>query len=289
MKDIIVERSTNKEYEEKPLKGARFLYDNFFGRIILFFASKRFVSVLAGKYLDTKGSKKLIPKFIKNNNIDMSYYEKEDYKSFNDFFVRRMKKESLKINGSKKNLLAPASSKLTVYEIDLEKEFTVKNKKYTVKEILRNESLAKEYAGGYFLVFRLGVDDYHRYYYIDDGSLVKEYKINGKFHSVGPIAFKRHKIFSENQREYAILKTNNFDKVIQMEIGAMMVGKIVNHKIKKFRRGLEKGYFKYGGSTVVLIIKKDVVEIDKDILENSKNGKETKVRVFDVVGRSIKK
>ncbi len=284
MEDFIIERKTKEKYEAKPPKGAVFLYDNLLGRFILFFASKRFFSVLVGKYLDTKMSRRHIEPFIKNNNIDMSIYEKACYQSFNEFFARKLKKDKLHFSNSKRDFLAPASSSLLVYDINLENEFVVKNKKYTLEEILRNSSLANEYKDGYFLSFRLGVDDYHRYHFIDDAKIVKEYKINGKFNSVGPIAFKRHKIYSENQREYQVLKTSNFGKIIYMEIGALMVGKICNHNVKNAKRGEEKGYFLYGGSTIVLIVKKDVVKIDEDILENSKLKIETKVSALETIG-----
>ncbi|HIP33680.1 MAG TPA: phosphatidylserine decarboxylase, partial [Bacteroidia bacterium] len=39
----------------------------------------------------------------------------------------------------------------------------------------------------------------------------------------------------------------------------------------------EKGYFKFGGSTVVLIFEKNKIKIDKDFLENTQNGLETAV------------
>ena len=79
----------------------------------------------------------------------------------------------------------------------------------------------------------------------------------------------------------------NFGEVIQMEVGALMVGKIVNHDIKTFKRGDEKGYFLFGGSTVVLIFKENVVEIDKDILNNSRLGIETKVKLGEVIGNRV--
>lgn len=287
MENEVVVRKTGNKYIDKAPKGAYFLYDNIFGRAILPLASKRFTSLLVGKYMNTKLSTSHIPSFIKNNNIDMSDYPKVEYKSFNDFFSRKIIQSRRPISKSKRDFLAPADSKVLVYCISDDKEFIIKNKKYTVKDILRNDNLANEYKNGYFIVFRLSVDDYHRYNFIDNGEVIKEYKINGKFHTVGPIAFKRHRVFQENQREYAVLNTEVFGKIIQMEIGALMVGKIVNHKVKKFKRGEEKGYFLFGGSTVVIMVKKNVIEIDKDILKNSSLGIETKVKLFEVIGKKV--
>lgn len=80
------------------------------------------------------------------------------------------------------------------------------------------------------------------------------------------------------------LECSNLGKIIQIEVGAMQVGKIVNLKKDKFTKGEEKGYFEYGGSTIVVIIKKDKIEIDQDILENSKNGIETKIKIGEKIG-----
>jgi phosphatidylserine decarboxylase len=70
-----------------------------------------------------------------------------------------------------------------------------------------------------------------------------------------------------------------------MEVGALLVGKIVNHHgPAAVRRGQEKGYFQFGGSTVVLLLKKDTALLDEDILENSRNGIETVVKFGEKIG-----
>ena len=283
----VIDRKTNKIIEEKSPKGANFLYKNFFGRIILKVANKRFISNIVGKRLDKKKSVKYIDNFIKDNNIDMSDYPKVEYNSFNEFFSRKIKEGKRIFSGSKKDFCSPSDSKLIVYKIDENKEFIIKNKTYTLESILRDKKLANEYKNGYLLVFRLSVDDYHRYAYIDNGKTLKTKQINGKFHTVGPIAFDNFRVFQENQREYSVLKTENFGEIIQMEIGAMMVGKIVNHKIDRFKRGDEKGYFLFGGSTIVIIVKENVLEIDQDILNNSSVSLETKIKQGEKVAKRL--
>ena len=283
----VIDRKTNKITEERSPKGANYLYKNFFGRVVLKVANKRFISNIVGRHLNKKKSTKYIENFIKDNNIDMSDYPKVEYNSFNEFFSRKIKDGKRVFSGSKKDFCAPSDSKLIVYKIDENKEFVIKNKTYTMDSILRDKKLAEEYKNGYFLVFRLSVDDYHRYAYIDNGKLLKSKQINGKYHTVGPIAFDRFKVFQENQREYAVLKTENFGNIIQMEIGAMMVGKIVNHKKSKFLRGEEKGYFLFGGSTIVIIVKENILEIDQDIMNNSSVLLETKVKQGEKVAKRL--
>ena len=282
------DRKNKKIVIEKVPKGANFLYKNRFGRIILKLATKRFTSAFVGFYMNRKLSTIHIKNFIKDNKIDMNEYPKVTYKSFNNFFSRKIK-ERRRVFPEDKNLFcAPCDSKLTVFRLDKEQEFEIKNKKYTLESILRNDELAEEYKNGYFLVFRLSVTDYHRYAYIDDGEVVKEKKIKGLYHTVGPIAFINNKVYEENHRVYQVLKTDNFSDLIEMEVGALLVGKIVNNDVKEFKKGEEKGYFLFGGSTIVVIVKENVIKIDDDILKNSNEGIETIVKQGEKIAKKIR-
>lgn len=289
MKTEVIVRKTKEKYEEESPSGAIFLYDKFLGRIILKLATKRFVSKIAGIYMNSKLSTRHIEGFIKSNRIDMSDYKVQEYKSFNDFFSREIKADKRKFSKEEVDLISPADSKLLVYEINSQSIFKIKEKNYTLQEILRDRELAEQYKKGLFLVFRLSVDDYHRYCFIDDGHVLKSKKINGLFHTVGPIAFKQHKVFQENQREYQLLETKNFGNVIQMEVGALMVGKIANNGKTTFKKGEEKGMFLFGGSTIVLMFENNKVEIDEDILINSKKHIETKIKQGETIGKKLVK
>ena len=273
-----IDRKTNKICEEKSVIGTPFLYKNPLGGLALKVAKQRFVSRIAGWYLNKKRTTKYIKGFIKDNNIDMEEYPEVEYKCFNEFFSRKIKEGRRIFSNNKKDFCSPCDSRLQVFKIDEKEEFTIKKHKYTLESLLRDKKLANEYKNGYLMVFRLFVDDYHRYTFIDDGKVIKTRTINGKYHNVGPIAFEKHKIYPEAQREYSVLKTENFGEIIQMEVGAMLVGKIVNYDIKKFSRGEEKGYFLYGGSTIIIIVKENTLKIDQDILDNSKVPMETKVK-----------
>ena len=48
----------------------------------------------------------------------------------------------------------------------------------------------------------------------------------------------------------------------------------------------EKGYFLYGGSTIIIAVKENVIEIDQDILDNSKVPMETKVRQGEKIAKA---
>ena len=282
---MIYHREKKVYYEDSSSSFLKFLYYNPFGRILLKITTLKPISKIGGFYMNTRLSKWMIKGFVKKNNIDMSEYEVSNYKCFNEFFIRKIKKNKRPISKDENLFVSPADSKLLVYKIDDEVKLNIKNSIYTVSEILKDDELAKEYKNGYCLVFRLCVDDYHHYHFVDDGKIIGSKKINGVLNTVQPIADKKCRVFSENAREVTILDTKNLGKVIEIEVGALMVGKIVNRDIKKFKRGEEKGYFCYGGSTVVLLLKDKTVKIDKDILDNSKKLIETKIKLGEVIGR----
>jgi Phosphatidylserine decarboxylase len=284
---MIYNRDTKEITKEKDSLVLKLLYNNIIGRITLKVLTQKWVNDIGAKYMSSKLSKKRIKKFIKKNKLNMNEYDEIEYSSFNDFFIRKIKDEKRIMSNDTNNFLAPADSRLTVYEINDDTAMNIKNSIYTVEELVRDKSLASKYKGGYCLVYRLCVDDYHRYSFIDNGKIVDGKKIKGVFHTVQAISFKKYKVFKENCREYTVLETENFGVITQIEVGATLVGKICNNNKEEFNRGDEKGYFCFGGSTIVLLVEKDKIVIDKDILEKSAQDIETRVLLFDKIGRKL--
>lgn len=263
------------------------LYGTSAGRCALKILVSPVITKLGGLYMSSPLSKMNINSFIENNGIDMSQYEDKKYKSYNDFFTRKIKSGKRPYDKAAGALIAPADSKLTVYRLSKDTILTIKNTTYRISDLLDDQQLAREYENGLCLIFRLAVDDYHRYSYIDKGSVVARRFIPGVFHTVNPIANDHYPIYKTNTREYMVMETENFGKIIQMEVGAMMVGKIINYDHQTFTKGQEKGYFEFGGSTVVLFFKERTVEIDQDILDNSMQDIETKVRLGETIGHKL--
>lgn len=281
----VIDRNGNEViYNQGQNKLLKTLYGSVLGRSVLKVLTLPFISNIGGKVMDSSLSKIQISSFIKNNNIDMSQYEEKEYKSYNDFFTRYIKEGGREIDIDEDHLISPADSKISYYLIDENTHLHIKDTLYTIEELLDDKTIAKKYHGGICLVCRLAVDDYHHYHYIDSGT-TKSYRfIKGKFHTVNPIANDYYPIYKQNTRSYSLLSTENFGDVIYMEVGALMVGKIVNLKKQSFKKGEEKGYFEFGGSTVVLLFEKDKVVIDQDIIDNSYENNETKVFMGEKIG-----
>lgn len=242
------------------------------------------VSKAVGKCLDSPLSVALVKPFIKSNSIDMSDYEQKSYKSYNDFFTRKIKKGKRPIDLSGEHLISPCDGAALVLPINEESVFHIKKSLYTVRQLLRSKKLAQKYQGGSAVILRLSVTDYHRYCYVDDGVVTDCRTIPGILHTVQPIANDYYPIYHENAREYCMLHSENFGDIVVMEVGALFVGRIVNDKNKALvKRGEEKGRFEFGGSTIVLLLEKDRVEWKQELLDNSARGVETPVKMGEVI------
>lgn len=279
---MIYDRKEKKLYKDNQYGGKylKFLYETKTGRILLKFIINPIFSKIYGFYNNTKLSKNKIQKFIIKNNINIDEYEKKEYKSFNDFFTR--KKVNLNFVKDKNIFISPASSKLTVYKITDDLKIKVKQSFYTLEELTHEKGNLDKFKNGNCLVFRLSMDDYHRFCHIDNGFIKKAKKINGKLHTVSSISSK-HKVYSQNSRIVNFLQTSNFGDIFFIEVGALLVGKIHIYQNRTFSKGDEKGYFELGGSTIV-ILTDDKIKIDNDIIENSQKNIETKVEYGERIG-----
>ena len=266
----------------------RFLYENSFGRFLLKIITFPLFSKIAGAFLSSGLSKIFIKGFIEKNRIDMYDYGRAGaYRSFNDFFTRKIREGARPVDSDPDSFISPCDGKLTAFPIDDERIFDIKGSRYSVSDLLDDRQLAAEFSGGTALVFRLTVDDYHRYCYIDDGKKDDNIHIRGRLHTVQPIALRNTPVFVQNSREYTIMDTDNFGRAAQIEVGALMVGKIKNHqRVCEIKRGREKGMFLFGGSTIILLLKKGAARIDEEIFDNTANDLETVVKMGEKIGEA---
>ena len=285
MKYLARQRNSDETIVTESSWALSFLYRTFLGRCFLWMFTTRLFSNIIALYMNSRLSRHRIKAFIKKNEINTFEYESKKYKSYNDFFTRKVIPYKRPISSSSNIFISPSDSKLIVHKIEKDLTLFIKDAYYSI-DTLVDKKIVEEYIDGYALVFRLSTDNYHRYCYIDSGSKGKNHKIKGVFHTVQPISLGHYNFFKTNTREYTVLNTSNFGKVIDIDIGAMGVGRIVNlHEEYDFKKGEEKGYFEFGGSTIVLLVKKNSVEIDKDIIENSKQGIETIVKYGEGIGK----
>ena len=258
------------------------LYDNPVGEVAMFTLVKRkFVSDWYGKMMDSPSSVEKIKPFVEDYNIDLSIAQKQGFNSFNDFFTRKLKESSRPIDTNLNIVVSPADGKILVYQNIQNTDFIVKGFRFDVGSFLADVELAKKYEDGSLMIVRLAPYDYHRYHFPLSGTVSLTKKIEGDLYSVNPIALREMaEIFILNKREYVSISTMQFGDVIMAEVGATMVGSILQtYKGNQVFKGDEKGFFKFGGSTVVLLFEKGKILIDEDLLINTSNGLETAVLI----------
>jgi len=296
---IQVYNRKTKKYEVEKVAGENYIkwsYESPAGKSFTeLLIKKKLFSKLYGSYCDTSLSKKKISNFIKDFDIDMSISSNtlNDFNNFNDFFIRELKEDARPIPKDNSLLISPGDGRLFAYEnISIDKLIQVKGIHYSLSELIGDNEIAKEYEGGVCLVLRLCPTDYHRFHFIDNGTPLENHFIKGNYYSVNPIALERiPKLYCQNKREWSIFKSENFGDIIHIEVGATCVGTIIqsyspNTKVIK---GQEKGYFKFGGSTTILLLKKDTVKIDEDIINQTNLGFETIVLMGESIGVKIAK
>ena len=274
----------------------KFLYSHPVGKLFSRAVASKRMSQVYGSYQDLNISRKKVAPFVKKFNIDLSEYKpgsikseskENSYKNFNEFFIREFEDGQREFLKDENKMPAFCEARYFGYrEIEDEVKVPVKGKFLNAKDLLGNSKWDKTFEGGPLVIARLCPVDYHRYHYPLDGKTLDSFQISGQYHSVNPLALKvRENIFLINERRASILETEKFGKLAYVEVGAAMVGKIIqsHDEDKSFRRGDEKGYFLFGGSTVILLGEKGKWEPSKDIIENTQNGFETYLKLGDEV------
>lgn len=274
----------------------RFLYRTAPGRLLLKLLIQPKVSETAGYYLSSRASKWLVPYYIRKHDIDMKGVEipSGGFASFNDFFTRKIITALPK--RAEGELLSPCDGWLSRVKIRDTTVFMIKATRFSLQDLLGDPKLAEQFRDGEALIFRLTPADYHRYGYAADGQILSEKKIAGKLHCVRPIALRGIPVFAQNSREYQVIQTERFGTMVQMEIGALLVGKIKNHdrmqklnNVQNIQSGAEKGYFEFGGSTIILLFQKDAIRLCES-RENTKNTYgERKVRSGECIAKCSEK
>jgi len=274
----------------------KFAYGNPLGRLLGPVIASKMLSQWYGKSQDSLKSAQKVAPFLKNFNIQIEQYQKgsfkenpieTSYRSFNEFFIRKFKEGQRTFTSKENEMGAFAEARYFGHE-SMSDDLTipVKGSMLRAVDLIGDAGLAQTFIGGPLMIARLCPVDYHRYHYPDAGNTLQAFTIPGDLHSVNPLALQyRQDIFIKNERRVSILETEHFGKLAYIEVGATCVGKIVQSfdESNPFKKGDEKGYFLFGGSTVVLCGEKGKWAPSEDMLTNTKAGIETYIQLGDVV------
>ncbi|MDR0679488.1 MAG: archaetidylserine decarboxylase [Puniceicoccales bacterium] len=293
MQDItIFNRYTNK-LEHEAIFGKKFLifaYCNALGRLTISSLIKRKIfSILYGKYADSQISARQIKPFIEKFGIKTDSLEKkvEDFTSFNDFFCRKLKPSARPISPDPTAVAAPADGRMLAFKsIANTTPFFVKGEQISVADLTKDYKLASKFRNCSMLISRLCPTDYHYFHFPVDCIPQRTYLINGEYSSIHPFAMKgKFATFLQNKRMSTVLQTKLCGQILMIEIGATCVGSIQQTftPFQEALKGAEKGYFQFGGSTVILLFERDRIKFSEDLLANTQDGIETYVMMGDKI------
>ncbi len=294
--DLLIYNRQKKEVETEHIVGKKYLqwlYYKSSGNFILEKIVKRkLASKFFGVLKNRKGSKKKIRDFIEENKIaEEEFLEKvSEYKNFNEFFYRKLKPEARPVNLKSDVLASPADGRVFIHEnIQTSKIVEIKGMSFNLSQLVGSEEAILEYDGGTMVIVRLNPTDYHRFHFPDSGIPGKTKEIKGSYYSVNTGVLDRiDNIYLKNKRTVTEFDSDNFGKILYMEVGATFVGTIIQtfSPGQRVEKGTEKGYFKFGGSTVILFLKKGILTPDNDILEYTKKKTETLVKMGESLGKA---
>ncbi len=294
-----IERSTSRECIEQVYgeKAVRLVYgDGIFSRF-LFKCILPFVDGVFSKvygYLQkTAWSRKKIRPFINAYQIDESEFTSptDSFGSFNDFFIRKLKPACRPIASDPNKAVLPADARYLAYQnVSEVPGFFIKGQTFSLETLLNNPALARRYAEGSMVIARLCPTDYHRFHFPCHGVASKPHLINGPLYSVNPMALSKNlSILWENKRFVTEIDSPEFGTVLYVEIGATAVGSV--HQTYAFdqaiQKGQEKGYFSFGGSCLVLLFEKGRIQLDADLLSNSRRYLETYAHFGESLGALV--
>ena len=279
-----IDRATGERVTESVMgDGAlKFAYETMLGRTLwpVLFGSKA-ISAIMGLYYDSPMSKKAIGQLagIPGCLVEEAEMSPDEYESFNAFFTRKLKPGARPVG---EGFTSPADGRLMLYlGADAKRPFPLKGATKSLNNIVGPDN-APDFADGLYdiAVVRLAPVDYHRFHFPCDCTTPEPpLAIPGEYHSVNPIALlKRPDVYVDNERQVVACDAD-FGRFWMIDVGAFGVGTIVQtYNGVKHAKGEERGYFKFGGSTVVVVTRAGALSFDADLVANSAAGLETRVR-----------
>lgn len=245
------------------------------------------ISKCYGAFQKLPITRKKIACFVKKYHIDVTEFADSDFPSFNDFFIRKLKPQARPL--SLKPAIIPADGRFLFYqEIHKKDGFVIKGKKFCLTKLLGNAQLAQEFQEGSMVIARLCPSDYHRFHFPCRGKPGPSHLINGPLYSVNPISIRKNiSLLSENKRMITLIDTIDFGKMIYVEIGATNVGSI--HQTftpyQLYEKGDEKGFFSFGGSSLILLFLPQKIIFDDDLIKASEEHLEMRCLMGQSLGK----
>src|SRR5688572_14566475 len=203
----------------------RWVYNNPLGKLSLEGLVKRAVfSKWYGSRMDAPGSCSKVQPFIQKYGLNAVEFADapESYRTFNEFFYRKLKPGARPIATDPNAAVFPADGRHLGFQNIHEAEgIFVKGAKFNLEKLCGDAALAQRYTQGSIVLSRLCPVDYHRYHFPVSGTPRKPTLLQGALYSVSPLALRQNiNYLTENRRAHTEIDSPEFGKVLMFEVGA---------------------------------------------------------------------
>ncbi|WP_066064007.1 phosphatidylserine decarboxylase [Neobacillus soli] len=237
-------------------------------RLMIELTNGRVTSGILRRFARSRVSRFIVPSFAKVYHLNQEEMEKglSDYPTLHDLFVRTLKKEARIIDQGHDAVVSPVDAVIEdVGSIKESSEIIVKEKPYSIEEMLGDRGLLPKYLNGTYMILYLSPSHYHRIHSPVDGVVTKQWTLGSKSYPVNKWGLKYGvRTLAKNYRVMTEVKTD-YGYVAVVKVGAMFVNSIeTTHKGSELKKGGEMAYFSFG-STVVLLFEKDIFQIESGL------------------------
>jgi len=229
----------------------------------------------------------LILLFSRFYGIDLNETIKKvsEFRSFNEFFTRKLNPNARPINPDPNTLLSPVDGFVGEFgKINNGNLVQAKGLEYRVSDLLNDHNRMMIYDRGIFVTIYLAPQNYHRVHSMVQGEVREFSYIPGDLWTVGPLGVNHiPNLFARNERLTTYVHTDKGECAI-VKVGATVVGRIrINYYDQisnrrgeiskniflknpfKLERGQEIGLFEMGSTVICLFPPKQIELYDMEI------------------------
>ncbi|MBD7935771.1 MULTISPECIES: phosphatidylserine decarboxylase [Cytobacillus] len=233
-------------------------------RTLIELTNGRMTSSILYKFARSKMSRFLIKPFSKTYRIneDEIKGDLDQFQTLHEFFIRLLKEDARPIHQGEDTIVSPVDAMIEdIGMVDSKHVITVKEKDYSIAEMLGGVEEAEKYKGGTYMIFYLSPSHYHRIHSPVDGQVMRQWTLGKKSYPVNKWGLSLGKdTLSKNYRKISEIQYDG-GELAMVKVGAMFVNSIERtYQNDTLKKGEEVAYFSFG-STVILLFQKDAFQL----------------------------
>ncbi|MFD2446141.1 phosphatidylserine decarboxylase [Bacillus sp. CGMCC 1.16607] len=231
-------------------------------RVLIELTNGRWSSFILKRFSQSSLSKYVVSSFAKTYKINTNEMLMgiHDYPTLHEFFIRELKKGARPINEEELSVVSPVDAVIEdIGVIHPDSTIIVKNKSYSISEMLGSDEKAAHYLNGTYMIFYLSPSHYHRIHAPVSGKIIEQWVLGKKSYPVNKMGLKYgRKTLSKNYRSISEIEVKGSHFAL-VKVGAMFVNSIeLTHQDDYVIKGSEMAYFTFGSTVILLFQEKQM-------------------------------